>query len=495
MAVQKKNEIKPTTLVSPQAMGGIYGGDGFTFQDRYIVCHIPVWLTDPKFIKLMPEGAGDVDVVFADGRKHFFDHIQIKDHNVDNSEFKGVINTFYDFEKTTKKVYRKYVLTCPTVSQQVKSFGEKLNRYRELSTNLFDQFSRKALQTTKQDLKKVFEKFSSNSKLFHFVLDKVYLEINPFNFHDNTICKRQFAAALTDHPKYRQKFEKIIRSAYAHMITEVIAHRGKVLPKTKIESLIHSAIAGRGKTSKITTLHVHNWELRQFDTKADISIDWTMYFDRLSKKVPDQGQWDNELIPQLVAMKNTLAAKSVNREILFRGQCALSTSIAIGMLFPEIGNWTIELLQPPLTDLWRSDAEKLKDYTLTVKELVPGTAISKKSTEIALVFSITGKAVPDVSEYFATNSIPLKKIISIEPSNEPGNFAIQNDSEAVSLAAAAKDLMKQMIVKYRATKTHLFYFGPAGLAVFLGQKLTSVGPIQLYEFQNPGYKPSCLLKS
>ena len=86
-------------------------------------------------------------------------------------------------------------------------------------------------------------------------------------------------------------------------------------------------------------------------------------------------------------------------------------------------------------------------------------------------------------------------IISIEPENAPGNFSIQNDSEAISLAAAAKDLIKEMIHKYNAKKIHLFYFGPSGLAVFLGQKITSLGAFQLYEFQDPGYKPSCLLKS
>ncbi|MFT3980628.1 MAG: SAVED domain-containing protein [Ferruginibacter sp.] len=494
MATKKKTVPKKTTLISPQAMGGIYGGEGFTFQDRYIVCHIPVWLADPKFVKLMPEGAGDVDVVFAEGRKHFYDHIQIKDHHVDNSEFVGVLNTFNDFEKTTKKVYRKYVLTCPAVSPQIKSFAEKLKRYRELANNLYDPASKKALQSTKQDLKKVFDKFNAN-KLFKFVLDKVHLEVSPFDFHNNTVCKRQFAAALTDHPKYKEKFEQIIRSAYAHMITEVLAHRGKVLPKNKIQSLINAAIVGNRKAFKTIVLHIHNWELRKFETKPDVSIDWTTHFDRSTKKVPDQIQWNNDLIPQLVNAKKELATKSTNRQILFRGQCALSTSIALGMIFPEIGNWTFELMQPPMTDPWRSDAEKIKDYKLTVKEIIPKNNIPKNSSEIALAFSITGKAVPDVSEYFDSNAIPLKRIISIEPEQEPGNFAIQNDSEAVSLAAAAKDLIKQMITKYRATKTHLFYFGPAGLAVFLGQKLTSVGQIQLYEFQNPGYKPSCLLKS
>src|SRR5690606_7121621 len=130
------------------------------------------------------------------------------------------------------------VLTCPAVSPQIKSFAEKLKRYRELANNLYDPASKKALQSTMQDLKKVFDKFNAN-KLFKFVLGKVHLEVNPFDFHNNTVCKRQFAAALTDHPKYKARFEQIIRSAYAHMITEVLAHRGKVLPKNKLQSLIN----------------------------------------------------------------------------------------------------------------------------------------------------------------------------------------------------------------------------------------------------------------
>lgn len=494
MATKKKNTAPGTTLISPQAMGGIHGGDGYTFQDRYIVCHIPIWLMDPKFVKLMPEGSGDVDVVFSENRKHFYDHIQVKDHYVRNGDFIAAVKTFSDFEQTTGKAYRKFILTCPSVGPDVKSFNEKLSRYREFHDNMFDPATKKALTQTKLDLKRVFKKFKID-KLFDFVLNKVHLEVNPFNFHDNTVCKKQFAATLAGHPKYKEKFDKIMRSSYAHMITEVLAHRGKVLKKEKIQSLINDSIAGKKNVYKTTVLYVQNWSQEKFDVQPNISIDWSSRFDRQTKKVPDQIVWDNELIPELFNTKKNLAAKTSNRQIILRGRCALSTSIALGMVFPEIGDWTFELMQPPLQDAWRSDAEKTKDYNLSVKEITPNSKILKKSSEIAIVFSITGKAVPDVSDYFSSNSIPIKKIISIEPESTPGNFSIQNDSEAVSLASEAKDAIKQMISKYKATKIHLFYFGPAGLALFLGQKLTSVGVIQLYEFQDPGYKPSCLLKS
>ena len=72
MTTKKKKTSKPPySLVSPQAMGGIHGGDGYSYQDRYIVCNIPKWISDPSFIRLMSEGTGDVDVVFINKRKHF----------------------------------------------------------------------------------------------------------------------------------------------------------------------------------------------------------------------------------------------------------------------------------------------------------------------------------------------------------------------------------------------------------------------------------------
>ena len=121
--------------------------------------------------------------------------------------------------------------------------------------------------------------------------------------------------------------------------------------------------------------------------------------------------------------------------------------------------------------------------------------MNSEKNEIAVIFNITGKALDEVVEFLKNNHISIKKLILIHPTKTAGNLSIQDDSEAVTLASAAKNLIKDMATKYKSQKTHLFYFGPFGLALFLGQKLTSVGQIQLYEFQDPGYKGSCLIKS
>lgn len=495
MTTIKKKKRKPEfSLVSPQAMGGIHGGDGYTYQDRYIVCNIPKWISDPTFVRLMPEGTGDVDVVFLHNRKHFYDHIQVKNHLVTNSEFGNIIKTFSEIHSGTKKVYRTFYLACPQVGTDVNVFCNKLSRYKD-AQKLYAGSDRKALKSTEVVLKNSIKKLKLQ-KYYSFIVNHFALEIGKYDFGDTTICKRQFVSYLNEHPKYKEKVFDLLSPAYPHLIEQIVSNKGKVFTGQLLYKLIDEAIAGKKAGFKTNVIHIHNWEKGIFEPKANITIDWTKYFDRSIKKVPDSQLWNDSLIPELVTLKNKLTAKTSIRHITLRGKCALSTGISLGMIFPEIGNWTFELLQPPQTESWRSDAERKLKYKPIYSEINPSTlGIKSKGDELAVVFNITGKALFDVADYFKSTATPLKKIISLQPEITPGTLSIRNGSEAVALASASKDIIKNMITKYNSKKIHLFYFGPFGLAVFLGQKLTSVGSIQLYEFQDPGYKPSCLLKS
>lgn len=495
MATTKKKKSKAVfSFLSPQAMGGIHGGDGYSYQDRYIVCNIPKWISDSSFIRLMPEGTGDVDVVFADKRKHFYDHIQVKNHTVTSNEFVAVIETFYQISCGLKKVYRTFYLACPGLSRDIVTLNNKLERYRNIK-KLFSDSDRKALKSTEAELKKSIAKLKLK-KYYSFILNHVQIDLGKLDFGDNTVCKHQFVSYLIQHPKYQKKVFEILSNAYSHLIEQIFSNRGGVFTVQQLSKLIDDAIVGKKAAFKANVIHIYNWEKGVYEPKANTSVDWSNYFDRTTKKVPDSQTWNNVLIPELVSIKNKLVGKTALRHIIFRGKCALSTGVAMGMIFPEIGNWTFELLQPPQVQPWRSDAERIIKYKPLYSEInPPALGIKSKGDDLAVVFNITGKALNDVAEYFKSTATPLKKIISLQPDSAPGNFSIENDSEAVALASASKDIIKNMLTKYKSKKIHLFYFGPFGLAVFLGQKLTSVGSIQLYEFQDPGYKPSCLLKS
>lgn len=493
MEEQNTSEGKPFSLLHPMAMGGIIGGDGYTFQERYIVCQIPKWLNTPHFVKIMHEGTGDVDVIFEEEGKYRYDHVQVKDHNIIPSQFIEIINGFIKIDNGTGKEYRKFTLAALSLNPTLNSLKEAIERYRGGESFFAAEDRETMLKTTKEALKTKIKDIGIDEHT-DFILSKLYFDIGSFDFNDNSICRKIFVGSLVEHPEYKAYFNHLLNPVYSKLIEEVLAHRGKTLDQDKIHDFIKGVLTAPPKLIEDNVLHIHNWFVEKFDPEPTITLDWSKYFDRSIRLVPDADVWNTELVRQLVDTRQDLAKTTVNRHIILRGKCTLTTGFALGMAFPEIGNWSFELHQPPKT--WRSDADKLPDYKLNYETVAPEThGLLSEDQAIAVIFNITGQALEDVVEFLRHNNILIKQLILINPSSTPSNLSIQNDSEAVSLASASKDIIKEMVTRYKAKKTHLFYFGPFGLSVFLGQKLTSVGQIQLYEFQDPGYKASCLLKT
>lgn len=114
---------------------------------------------------------------------------------------------------------------------------------------------------------------------------------------------------------------------------------------------------------------------------------------------------------------------------------------------------------------------------------------------IAVLMNIKGDGVQDVEDYLQESGVKVKVLVTMEPPTSPGSLSIQNDCEAVAFANQARDTLQRIRKQYRTRSAHLFFFGPQALAVFLGHRLTSVGQVHLYEFQDPSYIPSCILKT
>ena len=249
-----------------------------------------------------------------------------------------------------------------------------------------------------------------------------------------------------------------------------------------------------GTLKPVTNLVIHNWTSEKFDIKADYILDWSSLFNRKTRLVPDQQVWNEKLLPALERLRKNIAESTAARFIRFRGKCCLSTGIAVGAVFPGNGSWVFEVLQP--TTPWRSDAMPEAKYQLKINEVTSDFFNpDPNGNSIALVLSVTANATADVTDYIRNNSLQVKAIIAVEPRAGCGSLSIPNNKEAVSFALAARDTLKKTLTDYKVHFTHLFFNGPFALAIFLGQKLTSVGSIQLYEFKDPGYVQSCTLKT
>jgi len=482
---------KSTSLVSSSGMGGIIGGKGYDFQSRYIACRVPEWLLNGAFSAILPEGTGDVDVLYGSGKKERRDHIQIKDHPVTTkTELSEIIGTFASFDSAMPNVYQNFILACPSLGSAVQPLKDALERLRNAIP--FFKSVPESLATTRADVKKRIVRLGL-AAYENLIVDKVHFHIGLSDFHDDKAACNQFALKLLDLPEYKEKVIHLIKPAYLPLLNKVTSDRGRVLDRVTLKSLIDEALrVGRAESESAIDLNVHNWTFEKYDRVPQHVIDWSPHFDRDTRTVPDKKIWNEQLVPEIYTLRKQLAKETDVRLIRLRGKNALTTGILLGAAFPQIGGWVFEIPQPPKPEPWRSDAPPQMNYDLRVQDEV---TIDEKGDSIAFVFNIKGSALKDVEKYIRENSLPVKVIVPIAPEGDPRALSIADDQEAVSLALAARDELRKALDHHNLRATHIFFYGPFALAVFIGQLLTSIGQVHLYEFKDPGYVPSATIRT
>ena len=477
-------------MAGPGAMGGIIGGGGYDFQTRFIACHIPEWLAKNTFTQVFHEGTGDVDVEFGNSRRHEREHIQVKDHEVrTKGEFKKVIEAFVGFDEGMPGAYKRFTLACPRLGPEVNSLRHGLERLRQ-GTGFFGG-DKAALRATLDDVKGRIRKLGL-SQHEQFIVDKLHFQVAQIDYHHDGASCDSFIASLLKNPAYSGKLHDAVRPAYSALLREVNAARGKTLDRVTIQRLIEQSLKDVTESSEpAINLDVHNWTFEKYDREADHVIDWSPLFERETRKVPPAKEWNENLLPELYALKRKLLKDTETRLIRLRGKNTLTTGLALGAAFPQNGGWIFEVPQPPLPAPWRSDAVPVAAYPLTAGETLGDSG----GDSIAYVFNIKGDALRDVRGYIAESSLPIKAVVAVEPAGSPGALSIADDREAVSLALSARDELHKALARHDVRVTHLFFYGPFALSVFVGQLLSAIGRVQLYEFQDPGYVPTAALRT
>ena len=232
----------------------------------------------------------------------------------------------------------------------------------------------------------------------------------------------------------------------------------------------------------------HTWMKRAYDCQADYELDWSVHFDHLSRCVPDATMWNSHLLPELRTLERAISQQTSCRCIRIRGSLCLSAAFAVGHAFSVSGGYRIELLHR--TEIWRSETPPDPFYQLrTVEE--PGVP---EASDLLFVLNVTGDARPQVEAFVQQQAMVFRVCLYLSPQEGSHDFSIQGVAQASALARLVRLELRKALATYRPTMTHLFYFGPQSLAILIGQKLNACGTIQLYEFQNPGYTPSCQLR-
>lgn len=486
----RKSTARRASLAAPTAMGGIIGGGGYDFQTRFIACHIPEWMAKSTFTQVFHEGTGDVDVEFGNSKTAEREHIQVKDHEVKKkSKFENVIEAFVGFDQGMPGAYKRFTLACPSLGPEIVRLKLGLERLRQGVS--FFAGDPSALRDTFADVKGRINKLGLTG-YEQFILDKLYFQLGPIDYHHDGASCDAFIGSLLKNPEYSGRLHEAVRPAYSALLREVNAARGKTLDRVTIQRLIEQALKDVAESSEAAVnLDVHNWTFEKYDREPDYVIDWSSLFKRGTRGVPPMKKWNEKLLPELNALKRKILKETDTRLIRLRGKNTLTTGIALGSTFPQNGGWVFEIPQPPLRAPWRSDAVPVATYPFKTDE----TLGDPRGDSIAYVFNIKGDALRDVEEYIANSRLRVKVVVAVEPAGSPGALSIADDREAVSLALGARDELHKVLTRHRVRITHLFFYGPFALSVFVGQILAAIGRVQLYEFQDPQYVPTASLRT
>lgn len=236
------------------------------------------------------------------------------------------------------------------------------------------------------------------------------------------------------------------------------------------------------KPDAIPAIWVHGWVKQAYGETCLAELDWTDRFDRDSRRIPTQEEWDTVLFPALKETKTKLAnlPKGEGKKFDLRGKISLSISVAIGAAFSKVAGYTIRSEQPTPSGvkLWSSDEEP-SDVTLSENRLAVKEDADAHNLIVAL--SITGDAAPDVVAFAESSDSTFSSAINLVPTAGASNSAISSGADCNAYAISAREIIRKVKNDHRRSTIHLFVYAPASFALFLGQYLNALGNIILYE--------------
>jgi SMODS-associated and fused to various effectors sensor domain len=246
------------------------------------------------------------------------------------------------------------------------------------------------------------------------------------------------------------------------------------------------------------TVHLNTIAEDGFDLEPDFKIDWRKYFEGRPElkghqlKNPDN--WNKKLLPELHAVLKDVRRTTPARFVRARGLARLSAWIALGHTFSEVAGFMIEVVQQD--KVWRTDANPSDDFKMLVSSNngVEGEALTGSGSTVACGISVSGSLDQDVRAHLATLTDLPAAVLLLRPNRELGRDCLRDAGDVVALARQSKDLARQFVKRWNATRLLFYYFGPLSGACFLGHQLNAVcREIQIMEDQQPGYAPAFLL--
>jgi hypothetical protein len=229
-----------------------------------------------------------------------------------------------------------------------------------------------------------------------------------------------------------------------------------------------------------------------FKLGTALLLDWSERFDR---RLAKSGAWEDHLLPALKDVVGAVQMHAAKRAVEVSGLAALPAALALGYECMETRGIRIAWRQPTKgrdDQLWSLDVAREPSGFKT--ETITGGPNEKN---LAVLVSVAA----DADAAFAASRDDLEPFRAVVRVFKPGRekHDVTSPEQARDVAESVSIAIRDARLKYRPSGiVHLFVAAPVGLAMMIGQKLNTLGPVQTYEHIQTDlvghYHPAALLK-
>lgn len=207
-------------------------------------------------------------------------------------------------------------------------------------------------------------------------------------------------------------------------------------------------------------------------------LNWPRHFDQ---RFASPETWREVLLPALNTLYQSCVAHGQGRAVSVSGPASITAGFALGHTFREVTGLKL-IYEHPSGQNWCLNAASSGDCGYATEPLEePHIA----GSELAVLVCVTGDIRSAFESTFPPSSnLKFGGLIKIRPLDGSARRDLANADEASGLARLiAKEIGEARQRLRTIRRTHLFFNGPVGVAILLGQLLNAHGPIVCYEHQ------------
>jgi hypothetical protein len=228
-----------------------------------------------------------------------------------------------------------------------------------------------------------------------------------------------------------------------------------------------------------------------FETGWALSIDWSH---RFAFRAAREGAWEGSLLPALRTIRESIRQRAPGRSVEASGLATLSAGFALGRTFLSLDrdlrlSWRQEAPNRP-DQIWHLGAPREE-----VAVRVDTRPMRIEGDALAVLLSITA----DVEPAFGASKSelpPFRAAVDVRPAGDPFEpLVLERAGQAVEIVERTVEAVRRARERHQTDSVHVFGALPLGLAVLLGQRLNTLGPVQTYEHDEKAgrYTPELLL--